>query len=292
MRRLPLLWLALAAPALAQETDAGVAETAVVLESSRDGGVTPEAETEVAAADRVGRHFAFTWDTKGPNAGEADVQVWLTPRWGRLDGFTAFDLRAGVLQGLPRDWAAGVFIDAFPSSRGVTQEPSIDARLTLHVQNRGTLGRYLAYGAQAEVGAGVNGFAVAALAALDADLGPVRIALNADGFTQTAWSSRIADAFTTSRARQTLGFSYTLANGFSFGIEAQNRFSWVKGDSLGAAVLIGPAVAYRGARFWWTLSMLPQVAAHKPDAQRGGDPLELVDNERFTLRLSAGVIAR
>lgn len=286
MRRLPLLLLALAAPALGQQGDGGVAVPPAAPGASADAGVAAAPEAG------VGRHFAFTWDTKGPSAGEADVQLWLTPRWGRLDGFTAFDLRAGVLQGLPRDWAAGVFIDAFPSSRGVTQEPAIDARLTLHVQNRGTLGRHLAYGAQAEVGAGVNGFAVAALAALDADLGPVRIALNVDGFTQTAWSSRIADAFTTSRARQTLGFSYTLANGFSFGIEAQNRLSWVKGDYLGDAVLLGPAIAYRGTRFWWNISMLPQVAAHKPEAQRGGDPLELIDNERFTLRLSGGVIAR
>jgi hypothetical protein len=38
------------------------------------------------------------------------------------------------------------------------------------------------------------------------------------------------------------------------------------------------------------MSMLPQVAAVKIAAQRGGDPLELTDNEQFTLRFQLGMV--
>jgi hypothetical protein len=292
MRRPSLLLLAVAAPAVGQTGggDGGLPGATAVL-AGPDAGVRPQAAASLA--DRVGRHFALTWDTRGPRPGESDVQAWLTPRWGRADDSTWVAVRAGVLQGLPRDFAAGVFIDAFPSTRGVNQDTSIDARLTLHVQNRGRLGDRVGYGSQAEIGAGVNGLAVWVLAALDADLGAVRIALNADAFTQTGWKSKPGDAFGTARVRQTLGLSYTLANGFSAGLEVQNRLAWLEGSYLGDALLIGPAVAYRGTRFWWTVSLLPQVAAVKPDPPRAGaEPLELVDGERFTLRVAAGVVAR
>lgn len=309
MRRSPLLLLALVATAHAQvipapgerregtmpavaDTPTGAADGGVPTVLPADAGVSVEVP-DVAPEDRVGRHFAFTWDTRGPRLGEADVQLWLTPRWGRPEGFTAFDLRGGVLQGLPRDWAVGVFVDAFPGESGVTQQPTIDARVMLHVQNRVSLFDRVGLGAQAELGAGVNGVAASVLLAADADLGPIRLGLNLEGFTQSAWRGRTADAFGTARFRQTLGLSYTLANGLSFGIELQNRLSWLAGGYAGDAFLIGPALAYRGSRFWFAVSLLPQVAAIKIESMRGvGDPLELTDNERFTLRISLGVTAR
>jgi hypothetical protein len=286
MRRLPLVLLALAVPAIAQEPapDGGTLPAVV---AAADAG-TPQPQPE-----RVGRHFAFTWDSQGPAAGTADVQAWFTPRWGRPDGLFAVDVRAGFVQGLPRDWAAGIFLDATPSSTGVQQTPGIDGRVTLHLQNRGTLGRYVSYGSQAELGAGLHGFSLALLVAADAQLGPLRLAVNLDGYTETPWQRADEPEFGTARLRQTVGFSYTLSNGFSAGLELQNRLTWTKGAWSGDALLVGPSVAYRGSRFWWAVALLPQVAAIKAEAQRAlADPLELTANERFTLRLSAGLNAR
>jgi len=253
-----------------------------------DGGVPPPAPPA-----GVGRHFAFTWDSEGPKRGETDVQLWATPRWGRPDDLAAVDVRAGVMQGLPRSWAAGVFVDATPSVAGPQQTPGIDGRLTLRLQTWRQLGEHFAFGSHLEAGAGLRGLSVALLVSADARWGPLRLGLNLDGATETAWSRADGTPFGDARLRQTAGLSYTLANGVSFGIELQNRLAWLHGGYAGDAFFIGPSLAFRGTRFWWSAALLPQVAAVKPEARRGvGDPLELTANERFTLRLSAGVISR
>lgn len=284
MRRLPLVLLAVALPALAQEPDgmidAGAPEetSAEVAPEAADAG-TPAVVPEPVA--QVGRHFAYTWDAVGPERGQTDVQLWLTTRWGRPESYLAADLRGGVLQGLGGGWALGFFVDATPSSTGVTEQAAIDGRLTAHLAAGVTFGPISA-GGHWELGLGPNGVTLSALLAADAQLGAVRIGLNADVFT---------DAKELTRARQTLALSYTLSNGFCAGVELQNRLSWRGGRYGGDAFLIGPAVAYRGEHLWWSLTLLPQVAAVKAADKKGiGDPLELTDNERFSLRISLGVI--
>ena len=298
MRRLPLVLLAVAMPVFAQAeglaqsgpTDAGLA--AVDSLAAVDAGVPPPPPVmSVVAPPGVGRHFTFTWDSEGPRPGEADVQLWATPRWGRADGREAVDVRAGFVQGLPRRWAAGLFVDATPSMTGVQQTPGIDGRLTLRLQNWNRVGEHFAYGSQLEVGAGLKGLSATLLVSGDAWLGPVRLGVNLDGYTETPWPGSPGSTFGNATFRQTAGLSYTLANGFSFALELQNRLAWLNGRYEGDAFYFGPSIGYRGTRFWWSAALLPQVAALKPEHRRGlGDPLELVANERFSLRVSAGLI--
>ncbi|MBL8954749.1 MAG: hypothetical protein JNK82_28485 [Myxococcaceae bacterium] len=291
MCRLPLVLLAVVLPAYAQSEapDAGTADA-----GTADAGAPPPPPVmSVVAPPGVGRHFAFTWDSEGPKPGEADVQLWATPRWGRADGREQVDVRAGFVQGLPRNWAAGVFIDATPSMTGVLQTPGIDGRLTLRLQNWNRAGQHFAYGSQVELGAGLKGLSAMVLVSGDAWLGPLRVGVNLDGFTETGWPGSSGAAFGDAVFRQTVGLSYTLANGFSFAVELQNRLAWLKGRYEGDAFYFGPSIAYRGRRFWWSAALLPQVAAVKPEHRRGvGDTLELVANERFTLRLSMGLLTQ
>lgn len=292
MFRLPFLLLTTAVPALAQAElpDAGAPETPEAPATVDAGAPAPSFTAPPAG---VGRHFAFTWDAEGPKRGEADVQLWATPRWGRPDSLAAVDVRAGFVQGLPRNWAAGVFVDATPAISGVLETPDIDGRITVRLQNWQRLCPGFSFGSQAEVGAGLKGISASVLVAGEVWWGPLRLAINLDGATETAWSSSSGTLWGDARLRQTAGLSYTLVNGFSFGLELQNRLAWLKGGYAGDAFLFGPSVAYRGTRFWWSAALLPQVAAIKPEARRGvGDPLELTANERFTLRLSAGLISR
>jgi hypothetical protein len=239
----------------------------------------------------VGRHFALVWDAVGPKAGQTDVQLWVTPRWGHVDPYLATDFRAGVLQGLAHGFALGLFVDASASSTGVMETPAVDGRLTVHLQKGGVLGGPVSWGLQAEVSGGATGLSVLGLVALDAQLQAVRVGFNADAWTNAVFEG--GARFDKTRARQTFGFSYTLGNGVSAGLELQNRLTWNQGTYGGDAFLIGPSVGYRGEVFWFSVAMLPQVAAMKAESQRGvGDPLELTDNERFTLRITLGVVPK
>ncbi len=294
MRRLLLGVLVVATPALAQmeAVDAGEPLADAGLEGV-DAGTLPPPSIMTPPPPGVGRHFSITWDPEGPKAGDADVQLWVTPSWGRADGLTAIDLRAGVMLGLPSAWAAGVFVDATPTLTGALQEPGIDGRLTLRGQNWIRLCPGFSFGTQAELGAGLKGVSATVLLAADISYGPLRLGINVDGYTETPWSGESRLMFGDSRFRQTAGLSYSLVNGFSFALELQNRLAWVHGGYTGDAFFFGPSIAYRGTRFWVTAALLPQVAAMKPESRRGvGDPLELVANERFTVRLSMGLLSR
>ncbi|MBK7857646.1 MAG: hypothetical protein IPJ65_03250 [Archangiaceae bacterium] len=305
MRRLPLVLLAIALPALAQQqttADAGISAEAIdagnasldptTIAGADGGAVVTDAGTPpppVQPPPGVGRHFAFVWDAVGPAAGQSDVQLWVTPRYGRTDTYVAADVRAGVLQGLPHGFGLGFFVDATPTSTGVIQTPSVDARFTVRLQKGAKLAGPVNWGAHLELSAGERGFSFLGLLALDAQLRLFRIGLNLDAFSDAVFPG--GARLEKTRARQTLGLSYTLTDGVSLGLELQNRLTWNRSTYGGGAFLIGPSVSYRGRQFWFSIALLPQVAAMKAEAQRGvGDPLELTDNERFTVRLSLGVV--
>ena len=89
---------------------------------------------------------------------------------------------------------------------------------------------------------------------------------------------------------QSGGLAYRLPNGVTAGFEFRAREGFEQGDYAGAAISMGPVVGWRGKRAWASLSLLPQVAAVKADADVGnGQALELRDNERVVMRLQAGI---
>jgi hypothetical protein len=261
---------------------------------------TPEATGEQAAEARVafdrldlqlhaGRHFSYLWDADVPALGTSQPQLWVNPHWGRVDQYTAVDLRAGMLQSVSRVAAVGFFVDASPKSIGTEENATIDARGTLAWHNAARFfDKRLGLGDHVEVSVGPNGMLLLGLLMVDAQLGPVRLDMNGDVSWEHHWTDAAAPNL---RSQQLFGFMYGLNNGFSFGVEAMNRISWTNGTFDGMAFYFGPGLSYRGRRVWFTLAMLPQVAAKKSASNTTGDPLELTDNERYSLKLIIGTVA-
>jgi hypothetical protein len=238
----------------------------------------------------AGRHFAYLWDAEALPLGTAQPQVWLTPRWGRADSYTAVDIRAGVMQAVTRSAALGFFIDASPVSAGPNLDSSIaDARGTLVWHHAGrAFDNVLGAFDHVEVGAGPFGVQLLALLGADAQLGPTRVALNVEVSYDHHFTP---DSVPPWHTRQMLGFQYGLSNGFAFGLEMINRVSWNGGDFRGMAFYFGPSLSYRGRHVWLALSLAPQVAAVKFTGDASGVPLEVNDNERYSLRLTLGTVA-
>ena len=90
-------------------------------------------------------------------------------------------------------------------------------------------------------------------------------------------------------AEQSGGVVYRLANHFTSGFEIRNRVGFERGLYFGDAVFAGPVFGWRNKTGWFSLALLPQVAAIKAPSQVGnGEALELRDNERVVVRLQLG----
>jgi hypothetical protein len=248
------------------------------------------AVTRLDGTLHAGRHFAYLWDAEALQPGTTQPQVWLTPRWGRVDSYTAVDVRVGVMQAVTRSAALGFFVDASPVSTGPSLDSSLsDARGTLVWHHAGrAFDNVLGAFDHVELGAGPFGVQLGALLGADAQLAAVRIALNVEVTYDHHFTS---DSVPPWHTRQMLGFQYGLTNGFSFGVEMINRVSWNGSDFRGMAFYFGPSLSYRGRHFWLSLALVPQVAAVKYTGDTSGVPLEVNDNERFSMRVTLGTVS-
>jgi hypothetical protein len=271
------------------------------LESYRAVTLAPEGDAEekesasraVSRLDgtlHAGRHFAYLWDAEVLQPGTTQPQVWLTPRWGRVDSYTAVDLRAGVMQAVTRSASVGFFVDATPVSSGPSLDSSLtDARGTLVWHHAGrAFDNVLGAFDHVELGAGPFGVQLGALLGADAQYGAARVALNVEVTYDHHFTP---DSVPPWHTRQMLGFQYEVTHAFAFGLEMINRVSWNGSDFRGMAFYFGPSVSYRGRHLWLALSLAPQVAAVKYTGDTSGVPLEVNDNERFSMRLTLGTVA-
>lgn len=233
------------------------------------------------------RPFAFTWDSRtlGPNGRE--LEAWVTPRLGRVAPYTRFESRVGYGQSLTGHLDAHVYLDvttiAEPSTT-LSAVPALVAQTKVSVFDGTTDALGLAFVGSVSftldrLSTQTIGLMLRAI--LDKQVGALRVALDLGA----TYSDRL-------RLEQNLGLGYRLgAGGWLVGLELSNRLGFAQGFA-GDAFFIGPALSYRGSAGWVALSFVPQVAAMKRASQVGlGDPLELIDHERFLMRLSFGVLA-
>jgi hypothetical protein len=84
----------------------------------------------------------------------------------------------------------------------------------------------------------------------------------------------------------TAGISYRLNSHWAIGVEARNHREFQDfGDQEHSAYFVGPAIHYGSARWWATLTVLPQVHG-SPETESG---LQLEEHERVEVRLIAGI---
>jgi hypothetical protein len=89
-------------------------------------------------------------------------------------------------------------------------------------------------------------------------------------------------------AEFTAGLAYRLTPRWSIGLEGRNirhfdGFSFGRQESN--AYFVGPNIHYGTAKWWATLTILPQVSGH-PETESG---LHLDKSERVEVRLIAGI---
>jgi hypothetical protein len=87
------------------------------------------------------------------------------------------------------------------------------------------------------------------------------------------------------------GAAYRIAPNWYAGLEARYHSEYPNFthgfDREHWAVFVGPVIHYGAERWWWTLTLLPQVYGKPHDNERSGT-LHLGEHEKFELRLKVG----
>lgn len=239
-----------------------------------------------AAAER---DFAFSWTTRTLQAERNEIETWLTPRVARTEASDALlDVRLAWAHGVTAAVESQLSLDLGFQSFG--EQSTVDPRVTGQW-------RFAPLRADGVLGVGVVGrlslgFDIAELGAalvLDKQLGDLLLVANLGASQAALWSGRTG---VTTRPEASLGLAYAVASYARIGLEGRFKAAFAGGDFEGAALYLGPSLAFRFSKAWVSLAVTVQSAAvrNKADAALA-EPMTLRDDERFVLRLGAGFLA-
>jgi hypothetical protein len=241
----------------------------------------------VASSSWAGeRTLTWTYDTSVLPQGSKELELWSTGRFGRPEGYSAFDNREELELGLGSGLQTSVYLNVGTVYDG----PSGTTVLNWSVSNEwkwklldpvaDTFGLAL-YG---EATLGVLEEELEAKLILDKRFGKLLLALNLIG--ELEWENLFSGWRHEQILEASTGAEYAVGAGFHVGLEARVNAVWETGTGfVGGAVFIGPVVSYVRPTWWIALSVMPQVAGFGNGLHNG---LELDEHEQLNIRLLAG----
>ncbi|HMW33006.1 MAG TPA: hypothetical protein PLG25_01805 [bacterium] len=240
----------------------------------------------LTAQDRI---FNYTYQSNVLNAGQREVEPWVTFKWGREKFYRAFENRIEYELGFAKNLQMAFYINA-KTSAAQTNDSTIENATELSFSNEW---KYKVFDAVAdpvgfalygEYGIGRNEIEIEGKLIFDKRIGNSILALNLVGeleFEKEAEHGEIENEKETVYELD-LGYSYRVRNGLYLGIEARNHNEVVEGKWEHSALFMGPTLSYTMENFWVNLTILPQVKALKGATKNG---LVLDEHERLETRL-------
>jgi len=232
------------------------------------------------------RELTFTYDSSVLPPGSRELELWSTARFGRPDGYTAFDNRAEFELGVVSQLQTAIYLNFSTSHEG----PSGSNVQTWSVSNEwkwkllDPVADPFGFALYGEFLLGVNEQELEGKLIFDKRIGRLLLALNLIG--ELGWESAFNGTVHEQVLEATGGASYRLGAGFSLGVEMRLNCLWETGEGfVGGAFFVGPVVGFESGGFWATVSFLPQAVGFGPSTVGG---LALEDQERFNIRLLVG----
>ena len=240
--------------------------------------------TAPALADE--RELTYSYDSGVLPPGSRELELWVTSRFGRPEGYTAFDNRAEFEFGVVSQLQTAIYINFSTVHEG----PSGDNVQSWSVSNEwkwkllDPVADPFGFALYGEYLLGVNDQEVEAKLIFDKRIGRLLLALNLIG--ELGWEKEDGRTAFDQELEVVGGAAYRIGAGFSLGLEARLNCIWGSGEGfVGGAFFIGPTVSWASGGFWAALSFLPQAVGFGGSTQAG---LDLAEHERFNIRLLAG----
>jgi hypothetical protein len=243
------------------------------------------------AAEAGPRDFAFTWDARTLEPGKAQPFFELTPRTGRRVYYSRFDSNGGAIIGVAKGLETYLELDTYFDFTG--QPPVITGsgavtniwRYSL-LDPKDPLGILF----QARISADTTAVVLGARAVVSYRPQSLRLTFNA-AIDRTLFFEEHKDAVKT-RTEEALALGYALKNTLTPALEFSAQQSMTDYTFGGSAFFVGGSLTCERKWGWFSLGMMIQAAAIKPEADVGdGEKLELRDHERFLFRFGIGVNA-
>jgi hypothetical protein len=232
------------------------------------------------------RTLTWEYDTTVLPQGSKELELWSTGRFGRPEGYSAFDNRAEVEMGLGSGLQTSVYLNfgtVYDGPSGTTVQNwslSNEWKWKLLDPVADVFGLAL-YG---EATVGVTEEELEAKLILDKRFGKLLLALNLIG--ELEWENLFSGWLHEQQLEASAGAEYAVGAGFHLGVEARVNAVWETGTGfVGGAVYVGPVVSYVRPTWWVALSVMPQVAGFGSGTVDG---LELDEHERLNVRLLVG----
>jgi hypothetical protein len=239
-----------------------------------------------ASASAGERTLAWTYDTNVLPAGSKELELWSTGRFGRPEGYSAFDNRAELEIGLGGQLQTSVYLNYGTVYDG----PSGTTVLNWSISNEwkwkllDPVADVFGLALYGEVTGGVNEEELEAKLILDKRYGHLLLALNLIG--ELEWENQFTGWLHEQILEATAGAEYGVGAGFHVGVEARVNAVWETATGfVGGAVFVGPVVSFVQPKWWLALSVTAQVAGFGSGTVNG---LELDEHERLNVRLLAG----
>jgi hypothetical protein len=239
--------------------------------------------TQALAGERT---LTFTYDSTVLPQGSKELELWSTGRFGKPEGYSAFDNRAELEIGLGSGLQTSIYIDfgtVYDGPSGTTVsnwQISNEWKWKLLDPVADVFGLAL-YG---ELTAGPSEEELEAKLILDKRFGKLLIAFNAIG--ELEWENLFPGWLHEQILEASGGAEYAVGAGFHVGVEARVNTVWETGVGfVGGAVYVGPVVSYVRPTWWVALSVMPQLTGFGSGTVDG---LELDEHERLNIRLLAG----
>lgn len=241
-----------------------------------------------APASANERHFTFTYESGVLPPQGKEIELWVTPRIGREDFYSRFDLRVEYEIGLTDRLQTALYLN----SKALAKETDGGEKET-EFEFAGVSSEWkyklfdpvadpLGFALYGEVTGSPDELELEAKLIVDKRIGNVLLVANL--VLENEWEFEPDETEREFKLVETLGLTYFFTSRFSAGLELVNHNEWPDGGGLEhSALFLGPTFSYAEKGWWVALSVLPQLPALKGGGH--GDERILDEHEKVMARL-------
>ena len=244
----------------------------------------------LALAPAVGwaneRHFTLTYESAVLPLGGRELELWVTPRWGRDDFFIAYDQRVEFEVGVTSRLQSSLYFNFSQATEGVESQSNLGFSNEWKYKLLDSVADPVGLAFYGELSGSAREAELEAKVILDKRIGGLLVAFNAVG--EHEWELAAGASARELKLEADLALSYFLTDGLSLGLELHDQAIFASDSGFESATLLGgPVVSYATHGWWAALSVTPQLTAVKSAAFAEEFPgvLELHDHQRFSARL-------